>query len=357
MYHQFSRRFASLARRLSEKIHIVVVRNRKKQSKKVSDLPNDKLISFYREMYLIRQFEINCGKNYTYKHIRGFLHLYSGQEAVAVGSIKALDEGDYITTHYRDHGHALARGISPNRIMAELFGKKQGTSSGKGGSMHIFDVSRNFMGGHAIVGAQIPVAVGIGLSLKHQKKPNVSVCFLGDGSTANGVYHESLNLAGLWELPVVFILENNGYGMGTALDRARVSENGSLSTHIEGMYGIPSYTVDGMDVLAVHDLTSRVLASARDTHRPAFIEAYTYRFEGHSLADGQLYRTKGDIAPWLEKDPLVSYPAWLIDQNIVTASDIDTIKREVDQVIDDAESYALDADEPDLDELFDDIYA
>lgn len=307
-------------------------------------------------MYLIRQFETVSGEQYTLGKIRGFLHLYTGQEAVAVGAVSALDKDDYIVSHYRDHGHALARGVDTNRVMAELFGKQTGLSKGKGGSMHIFDANLNFMGGHAIVGAQLPLSLGLALAHKHRGTRNLTACFFGDGATAQGVYHESLNLASLWNLPLVFVLENNLYGMGTATGRARAIGD-ELSVGVEESYGIKTFSADGMDVLATRAAMRSAVAHVRDYGEPAFVEFFTYRYVGHSLADGQNYRSDKDIEPWRSKDPILTFPEYLTDNKIASASDIKKVKAAVDAEIAASVDFAEKSPLPELDELWDDIYA
>ena len=313
-------------------------------------------IELLRRMSLIREFELACGEHYTKAHIRGFLHLYIGQEATAVGALADLNDKDYVVTHYRDHGHALAHGLDVNRSMAELFGRSGGLSKGKGGSMHLFDAKRNFMGGHAIVGAHLPLAVGTAWAQSHLGSGGVTMCFFGDGSTGQGVYHESLNLASLWDLPLIFYLENNEFGMGTAIERARAVGN-NLRAGIKEAYGIETHVVDGMDVLAVRELTRKVVKLARAESRPHFIEAKTYRFEGHSLADGVKYRTNADLDPWLKRDPLVTFPKLLMDQGLATKAEIEKVFKSTRAEVDKAIQFALDSPEPEERELWDDIYA
>ena len=257
-------------------------------------------LELYRQMYLIRQFELACGENYSKGLIRGFLHLYIGQEASGVGALSTLRDDDYIVSHYRDHGHALARGLDVNRSMAELFGKATGTSKGKGGSMHLFDAAKGLMGGHAIVAGQLPLAAGLALAQQYNDTDAITICFFGDGSTNQGLYHETMNLAAIWKLPVLFFLENNMYGMGSSIERVRA---GGIDFY-PGMatYGIPAAEVDGMDVLAVKEATELAVARIRNGDGPQFIEAKTFRFVGHSLADGQKYRGQEEVKEWEERD-------------------------------------------------------
>ncbi len=240
------------------------------------NLSKKELLKLQEKMILIREFEEACGENYAKGFIRGFLHLYIGEEAIAVGAISSLEKEDYVVTHYRDHGHALARGLSTESVMAELFGKSTGVSKGKGGSMHLFDVEKNFMGGHAIVGAQLPLALGIALACKYKKENNVVLVFFGDGAVSQGTFHETLNLASLWELPVLFFLENNLYGMGSHVENTRAEGRDIYSS--ADAYGIQAEIVDGMNVLEVLDITKKSLESIRNNSKPILIEAKTFRF-------------------------------------------------------------------------------
>ncbi len=312
-------------------------------------------LELFRQMYLIRQFELACGENYSKGLIRGFLHLYIGQEATGVGALSTLRDDDYIVSHYRDHGHALARGLDVNRSMAELFGRATGTSKGKGGSMHLFDVAKRFMGGHAIVAGQLPLAAGLALAQQYNKTDGLTICFFGDGSTNQGVYHETLNLAAVWKLPVLFFLENNMYGMGSSIERVRA---GGIDFY-PGMatYGIPAAEVDGMDVLAVKEATELAVERIRAGEGPQFIEAKTFRFVGHSLADGQKYRGQEEVKEWEERDPVITFPAKLIQAGLVTLDQIDDVKTEVDEVVAKSVEFALQSPEPDLSEIHDDVFA
>ena len=312
-------------------------------------------LELFRKMYLIRRFEESCGENYSKGHIRGFLHLYIGEEAVAVGSISSLRDDDYIVTHYRDHGHAIARGLDTNALMAELFGKKTGVSAGKGGSMHLFDTKKNFMGGHAIVGAQIPLASGFALASQYNKKDSVTVVYFGDGATNQGTFHETMNLASVWKLPMLFFLENNFYGMGTSVERIRT--NGKSFGNLADAYGIPSVVVDGMDVLAVKETTDEALKKIRKGEGPMFIEATTFRFQGHSMADPAKYRDDDEVDEWKKKDPVISFPKFLLKEGHTTESDLDKIKKSTDEALQEAVKFAEESPEPELDDIKDDIYA
>ena len=311
-------------------------------------------LNLYRKMYLIRLFEESCGENYSKGFIRGFLHLYIGQEAVAVGSIDSLEEKDYIVTHYRDHGHAIARGLSTNGLMAELFGKETGVSKGKGGSMHLFDSEKNFMGGHAIVGAQMPLAAGFALASQYRKEDSVTMVYFGDGATNQGTFHETMNLASVWKLPIVFFLENNFYGMGTSVERIR-SNGKSFSNMAEG-YGIPSTTVDGMDVIAVKETTKEVVDKVRSGNGPALIEATTFRFQGHSMADPAKYRESSEVDEWRKKDPVESFPEYIISSNIASKEEIEDVKKSVEDEMNAAVKFATESNEPDLESLSKDVY-
>tara|TARA_B100000683_G_scaffold84964_1_gene83884 strand:+ start:13613 stop:14569 length:957 start_codon:yes stop_codon:yes gene_type:complete len=311
-------------------------------------------LNLYRKMYLIRLFEESCGENYSKGFIRGFLHLYIGQEAVAVGSIDSLEDKDFIVTHYRDHGHAIARGLSTNGLMAELFGKETGVSKGKGGSMHLFDSEKNFMGGHAIVGAQMPLSAGFALASQYRKEDSVTMVFFGDGATNQGTFHETMNLASVWKLPIIFFLENNFYGMGTSVERIR-SNGKSFSNMAEG-YGIPSTIVDGMDVIAVKETTKEVVDKVRSGNGPALIEATTFRFQGHSMADPAKYRESSEVDEWRKKDPVESFPEYIISNNIASKEEIDDVKKSVEDEMDAAVKFATESNEPDLESLGKDVY-
>ena len=312
-------------------------------------------LELFRQMYLIRQFEIACGENYSKGLIRGFLHLYIGQEATGVGAISTLRDDDYIVSAYRDHGHALARGLDVNRSMAELFGRATGTSKGKGGSMHLFDAAKGFMGGHAIVAGQLPLAAGLALAQQYEKTDALTICFFGDGSTNQGVYHETMNLAAVWKLPVLFFLENNMYGMGSPIERVRA---GGIDFY-PGMatYGIPAAEVDGMDVLAVKEATELAVERIRNGEGPQFIEAKTFRFVGHSLADGQKYRGQEEVKEWEERDPVITFPAQLIERGLATADQVNEIKATVDEQVAKSVEFAEQSPEPELSEIHNDVLA
>ncbi len=307
------------------------------------------------EMLKIRQFEEACGRIYMQGKIKGFLHLYIGEEAIAVGSISELSQDDYIITHYRDHGHALARGMDPNKAMAELYGKVDGTSRGKGGSMHLFDSNLNFMGGHAIVGGHLPIAVGIALGIKKQKKKGLVMCFFGDGAVNEGEFHESMNLAALWELPIIFYLENNQYGMGTHVKRS--SANPEMLYKFADLYNMPSTKIDGMDVVTVRDSAREAIDKIRNESGPILIEAMTYRFRGHSMADPSEYREHEEVQQWQkEKDPIELFKQYCFTNNILSKEETELINQEVKEVIKECLDFAENSQLPDMNVAADKIY-
>ena len=325
------------------------------QAEAIDTSSKTELLNLYQQMYLIREFEERAGEMYTRGLIRGFLHLYSGQEAVAVGAISNLEDRDYVVTHYRDHGHALARGMDPKTAMAELFGKATGSSKGKGGSMHLFQVSRNFFGGHAIVGGHLPLAAGLALAAQYKKTGGVALCFLGDGSVNEGEFHETMNLAAVWKLPMVFFLENNLYGMGTAV--GKVHARGGDFDMAGAPYGLDCTVVDGMDVLAVREATKVALEQARSGAGPAYIEAKTFRFHGHSVADPVKYRTREEEQEWRTKDPISHLGDQLLKLDMTTEQELLEIRESQDEVIREAVKFAQESPEPTDEELFTDVYA
>lgn len=294
-------------------------------------------LDLFHQMLLIRRFEEKAAELYQAGKIRGFLHLYIGEEAVAVGAMSVIEPTDSVVTTYRDHGHALARGLPARELMAEMYGKATGCSRGRGGSMHFFDVGRRFYGGYAIVGGGLPIAAGIALASKMRGETDVTVCFFGDGAVAEGEFHETLNLASLWRLPVLFLCENNLYAMGTALDVSHAETNISLKA---GNYRIPSEAVDGMDVLAVQAATRKGIDAVRRGEGPLLLEFRTYRFRGHSMADPELYREKGEVERWKERDPIPNFQDYLLDLEIATPADIERIEPGVALEIDAAVSFA-----------------
>ncbi|MDR9486052.1 MAG: pyruvate dehydrogenase (acetyl-transferring) E1 component subunit alpha [Sediminimonas sp.] len=290
-----------------------------------------------RGMIRIRRFEDKCAELYTRENIRGFLHLYDGEEAVAMGVIPVLGPDDRIVATYREHGHALARGIAMGPVMAEMYGKANGCSGGRGGSMHLFDAGANFYGGNAIVGGGLPLAAGLGLADRMTGQRNVTACFFGEGAVAEGEFHEAMNLSELWDLPVLWICENNGYAMGSALVRTE----SQTDIHAKATaYGIESEVVDGMDVIAVEAAARRAVARIRENGRPYLIEARTYRFRAHSMFDAQLYRDKAEVAQWRQKGPIVRFQGWLLENGLIHKAEIDAITAEIDAEITEAVAFA-----------------
>ena len=307
------------------------------------------------DMFLIRRFEEKAAEAYTLGKIGGFLHLYIGEEAVAVGATSALRPDDYAISAYREHGHCLAKGADPKRTMAELYGRRDGLSGGKGGSMHLFDKSVNFLGGHAIVGAHLPIAVGVGFAVKYQGGDQVVVCYFGDGAVPEGEFHESMNLAALWKLPVIFLCENNRYAMGTSVERALAQTE---IWKFGQTYGIPSERVDGMDVLAVREAVARAVARARKQKTPALLEADTYRYRGHSMRDpaGAVYRTKEEVEREKLRDPIALFREKMLAADVLSEADVKAIEKDVNDRVDEAVAFADASPEPPGEALFTDIY-
>jgi pyruvate dehydrogenase E1 component alpha subunit len=297
----------------------------------------DHRLGLLRELVRIRRFEERCVELYSATKIRGFLHLYIGEEAVAVGVMQALTPTDAVVATYREHGHALARGIDSAAVMAEMFGKVEGTSRGRGGSMHLFDRDTRFYGGNAIVGGGLPLAAGLALADVMQHRPRVTACFFGEGAAAEGEFHETMNLAALWRLPVLFCCENNLYAMGTALDRSEAVTDLALRA---SSYGMPAWPVDGMDVVAVEDAARRAAVEIRAGRGPAFLELRTYRFRAHSMYDPDRYRPKAEIETWRERDPIALLSARLRDEGVLGDDDLATIEGEVAAEVDAAVAAA-----------------
>ncbi len=318
------------------------------------DLDKERHLEYYRQMMLIRRLEEKTAESYTQGKIGGFLHLYIGEEAVAVGVVAGTEPQDHLVTHYRDHGYAIAKGSEPGPVLAELYGKSGGVSKGRGGSMHLADVKRHFWGGYAIVGGHIPLATGIAHSIKYQKKNEVVVCVMGDGSTNIGMFHESLNIAALWKLPIIYLVENNLFGMGTAL-----STHSSLTEiHQKARgYGMPGDKFDGMDILTVRDHVKTAAERARSGGGPSLLEAMTYRFRGHSMADPQLYREKTEIEEWRTKrDPILLLTSKMYAQGIFSEEDTKQVDEQVDAQIIAASKFAEESPFPKPEELYDNIY-
>jgi pyruvate dehydrogenase E1 component alpha subunit len=307
------------------------------------------------DMLLIRRFEELSGQMYGLRKIGGFCHLYIGQEAVAVGAINALDlEKDYVLTAYRDHGHALVCGMEPNAVMAELYGKATGSAKGKGGSMHLFDAGKHMLGGNGIVGAHIPVATGVALKIKYRKEDGVVLCFFGDGAIHQGSFHESLNLAKIYGLPIIYICENNQYGMGTAFTRVSAVEDLSVRGK---SYDIPGKQIDGMNVLTVYDEMSKAVKQVRKDQEPLFFEIKTYRYRGHSMSDPAKYRTKDELESYKEQDPITILRKELIADDVASEAEIEAIDEEAKRISAASVEFAEKSEQPSIDELYRDVYA
>jgi len=328
-------------------------RDRHTAERSLLTLTETELLGLYQRMVLIRRFEEKVAEMYSRGKITGFCHLYAGEEAVAVGAISALTNKDYVVSTYREHGHCLAKGASARAVMAELFAKVTGVSRGRGGSMHLFDANLRFMGGYAIVGAGLPLAVGLGLAIAYKQEPEVVCCFFGDGALPQGAFHESLNMASLWKLPVVFVCENNFYGMGTMVQNAICQEE--LYRFAEP-YKMPGVRVDGMDVLEVYTATTQAVARAREDDGPSLIEAVTYRFRGHSMSDPAEYRSRREERIWQERDPIKRFRRNLVEERRMSQARLDAIDKEVDGIIEDAVRFAEESPEPPLDELTKHVY-
>jgi pyruvate dehydrogenase E1 component alpha subunit len=304
-------------------------------------------------MALIRRFEEEAGRQYQQAKAGGFLHLAIGEEATIVGTTSVMRDEDYLIGTYRTHGHAIARGTDPNNVMAELFGRVDGASGGRGGSMHIFDRERRFMGGYGIVGGNLPIAAGLALSSEYKGEDAVTVCMFGDGASNSGNFGETMNLAALWKLPVVFLVENNLYGMGTSIERHSAVTD--LSRKAEGL-GVPGVRVDGMDVLAVREIVSEHIRIAREDRQPTLVEAFTYRFRGHSAADPEVYRTKEEVAEWRKKDPITAFGDRLAAEDVIDDEELDRVRDRVEKRVMDAVEFADNSPEPPLESLYDHLY-
>ena len=316
-------------------------------------MDRESLIALYRQMVLIRIFEDRAAEMYAKAKIAGFLHLYNGQEAIAVGAVSALNPDDEIVVNYRDHGWALARGSSARAVMAELFGRVTGTTGGRGGSMHLVDVKNHFWGGYAIVGGHLPLATGLAVAAQYLKTSRVTLCSMGDGSTNIGTFHAALNWAKLWNAPIIFLVENNQYAMGTAYD---VHSAVPMIQKAAG-YNMYAEEVDGMDVMAVREAVCRAAERARRGDGPSFLNAVTYRYRGHSMADPDVQRDKAEIARWKELDPIKRFAnEVLLKRNLVTPKDLESIQKSVEQEVEDAIAFADQSPEPPLESLYDYIY-
>jgi pyruvate dehydrogenase E1 component alpha subunit len=310
------------------------------------------LLRMYREMVIIRRLEERASELYQQGKIGGFLHLYIGQEAVGTGVVSARQPKDRLLTAYRDHGIAIAAGIEPKVVMAELLGKETGCSHGFGGSMHMADVSKNYWGGHAIVGSHLPFAAGMALADQYNGTDAATICLFGDGATNIGYFHEALNLSKVWDLPVLWVCENNNYGMGTAVERASAVKE--IRQKAEG-YGMANSRVDGMDVLKVHEATTEALKYVRE-NGPYLLEAMTYRYQGHSMGDPERYRTKDEVTKWEENDPIGIFRKYLIDDKFAGVEDLDKIDQEAADEIEEAVKFAEESPEPTFEELVNSVY-
>jgi len=306
-------------------------------------------------MLLIRRFEEKAAQMYGLRKIGGFCHLYIGQEAIAVGAIQTIDlKKDYVVTAYRDHGHALACGMDPNTVMAELYGKSSGCSKGKGGSMHLFDVENHMYGGNGIVGAHIPIATGVGLKIRYKNDEGVVLCFFGDGAIHQGTFHESLNMAKIWNLPVIYICENNQYGMGTDFSRVSAVQDFSV---MGASYGIKGKQVNGMDVLEVYEEVSAAVEEVKKTHTPIFLEIKTYRYKGHSMSDPATYRTRDELDTYKRQDPILNLKTYMLNKRMLTEEEYTKLDKECRSVGEAAVSFAEKSNEPQIQELYDDVFA
>jgi pyruvate dehydrogenase E1 component alpha subunit len=319
----------------------------------LEELGEEKIVSMYKDMVRIRRFEDQAGRAYQQKKVKGFCHLYTGQEACAVGAINALRDDDNVIAAYREHGHALARGLDPDRVMAELFGKAAGVTNGKGGSMHLFNVDKNFYGGWAIVGGHLPVAAGMAFATEYKGLDEVTMCFFGEGSIHQGVFHEAANMAEVYDLPVVFVIEDNRYAMGTEL--SRVSAVTDLKKKGKS-YDMKAFGADGQDMFDVWSTSKEAVDYARSESRPALIHLDTYRYKGHSMTDPATYRDKDEVEDEQRRDPIQRMSNWLVDQEIMADEDLSEIDEAAKEMASDAVDFADQADFPDLDSLTEDVY-
>ena len=326
---------------------------RRRKAAKPADTPVEDLLSYYREMLLIRRFEEKAGQMYGMGLIGGFCHLYIGQEAVVVGMEHAITPEDAVITSYRDHGHMLARGMDPKGVMAELMGRRDGYSKGKGGSMHMFSTANNFFGGHGIVGASVPLGVGIAFALKYRDEPRVCVTYFGEGAANQGQVYEAFNMAALWKLPVVFVIENNRYAMGTAIERAKA---GTELFRRGSVFGIPGKHVDGMDVVAVKAAGEQAVTHCRAGKGPILLEMKTYRYRGHSMSDPAKYRSRDEVQKVREeRDPIDQLRKRLVGGGHVAEAALKDIDREVKEIVTEAAEFARNSREPEPSELYSDV--
>lgn len=344
---------ASPARRKSAKNGTPEYLDKALAKKARKDIGDEGLVALYKEMLLLRRFEEVAGRQYQMGKIKGFCHLYIGQEPVAVSAMAALESKDYAVSAYRAHGHALSKGMTPREVMAELFGKETGCSRGKGGSMHLFSVDQKFYGGWGLVGGQVPTAAGIAFAAKYRDEGAVTLCFLGDGAIHQGVVHETFNMAQLWKLPVVFIIENNRYAMGTELSRA--SSVLDLSEKALA-YGMARASVDGRDIFRAYYGLKEAVDRARNESLPTLLDVSTYRFRGHSMSDPANYRTKEELESEMAGDPIIRMQQWLASSGISTAEELNDMDAEAKEIVKDAVKFAEESAFPDASELETDIY-
>jgi pyruvate dehydrogenase E1 component alpha subunit len=320
----------------------------------VADLPDaSACYELLARMALIRRFEEEAGRQYQRAKAGGFLHLAIGEEATIVGVSSAMRERDYLIGTYRTHGHAIARGTEPKRVMAELFGRVDGTSGGRGGSMHIFDAEHRFMGGYGIVGGNLPIGAGLALASEYKGEDAVTVCMFGDGASNAGNFGETMNLAALWSLPILFLVENNLYGMGTSVERH--SAQTDLSKKAEG-YGVPGERIDGMDVLAVREAVAEGIRLAGEERRPTMIEAFTYRYRGHSAADPEVYREREEVEEWQSKDPIESFSRRCVEAGVLGEREVREVRDKAEAAVLEAVEFAEASPEPPLDTLYENLY-
>jgi len=323
------------------------------KKKESTEFSKETYMYWYESMQLMRKFEEKAGQLYGMQKIKGFCHLYIGQEACASGAVSALKKGDKWITAYRDHGHPLALGTDPKAIMAELYGKETGTTKGKGGSMHIFDKEHNFMGGHGIVGAQVPLGAGIAFAEKFNKTGNLCMCYMGDGAVRQGAFHEALNLAMLWKLPVIFVIENNGYAMGTSVAR---TSNVTDLYKLAHAYEMPSEPVDAMKVEDVHNAVATAAERARAGEGPTLLEFRTYRYKGHSMSDPQKYRSKDEVEQYKQRDPVENVRQTILTKKLATEKELDEIDAKIIQTVDESVKFAEESNFPDPSEALTDVY-
>jgi pyruvate dehydrogenase E1 component alpha subunit len=330
-----------------------VKENNMAKSTTASKFSKETYLFWYEKMQLIRKFEEKTGQLYGQQKIKGFCHLYIGQEACALGAISALKKGDKYITAYRDHGLPLALGTSPNAIMAEMYGRSTGTSKGKGGSMHIFDKETGFVGGHGIVGAQVPLGAGLAFAEKYNKTGNLCICYMGDGAVRQGAFHEALNMAMTWKIPVIFVIENNGYAMGTSVER---TSNVTDLYKLGEAYDMPSEPVNAMDVEEVHMAVERAADRARRGDGPSLLEFRTYRFKGHSMSDPAKYRTKEEVEEYKQRDPIEQVRTKLLDFGYATEADLEAIDKQIKETVEASVKFAEESPWPDAKEIFTEVY-